>query len=109
MRWLIPFSIAFLFVSHANAHYILYEDKQGDTLAWWVPDSCCHGRDCYKAAPGEVTYTEQGYLIQPQGKTFSYDSDKVEMGNPSQDFVLCRQYKNKAVLPHCLFPPGPGM
>ena len=73
----------------------------------WLPDDCCHGRDCYpvKYDAGEVKIVPGGYYIRPDNFTMPFTDARVRHGNPTNDFYICRNWKVKTNPPKCLFPP----
>lgn len=79
----------------------------------WVADDCCHGRDCYPTPykGGEVVIIEGGYSIWVEGKPaafYPFDDARIRLTNPTDDFYICRSYRNKGLIPHCLYPPRAG-
>lgn len=73
----------------------------------WFPQDCCHEQDCYKTKLGdEITILEDGYWVD--SKLIPFSDPKIRLGNPTNDFFICRSGKVRQNTAKCIFPPGPG-
>lgn len=76
----------------------------------WLPDSCCHGRDCWPIEDNEVEWGDGVFIIKATGQTIPFNAPEVKWGeNPTSKFYRCTQNAIPSLYTHCLFPPMLGV
>lgn len=106
MRLARTVTLAFLVVLAFVFLFLMWRPAAGHE---WLPDSCCHGRDCWAIEDNEVSSENGLFTIKATGQIIPFNDPMVKWGeNPTMKFWRCTNHKKLFGVTHCLFPPPAG-